>query len=364
MPSNPTQNTLEYQEPIPRIERVKTFVIAEAGVNHNGDEALALELVAAAAHSGADAVKFQTFSADLLVTPGADKADYQIRQTGKGDQHAMLKALEMSESMHRTIFARCAKAGIEFMSTPFDETSADFLIKLGMSRIKIASGEITNHNFLRYLARKGAPMILSTGMSSLDEVLQAVRVIADEWNSYFPHTALDKTLTILHCTSNYPTKLEDVNLRAMTTIHRETGIAVGYSDHTLGSVASTTAVALGATVIEKHLTLDRNLPGPDHSTSLNPEEFAEMVRQIRNVETVLGSTVKQPVPDEIAVRDLVRRSLTSVREIRQGALICADDIAVRRPGNGIPAYEYETIIGRSAIRDLPPGTTLQWTDLK
>ena len=258
----------------------RTFVIAEAGVNHNGSEELALQLVDVAARCGADAVKFQTFKADKLVRRGAAKAAYQEAATGGGDQHSMLAGLEMSEELHRRLFDRCAERGIEFMSTPFDEEAADFLVGLGMRRIKIPSGEITNHPFLRHLARKDRPLILSTGMATLEEIIDATDVIRAERQRRGLAAPLEAVLTILHCTSNYPAAVEDVNLRAMGTIASAVGVPVGYSDHTLGLAVSTAAVALGAVVIEKHFTLDSALPGPDHKASLTPDELAALVGQI------------------------------------------------------------------------------------
>lgn len=343
---------------------MKTFIIAEAGVNHNGDEGLALRLVDTAAQCGADAVKFQTFSADKLVRPGAEKAEYQKRQTGEGDQYAMLKALEMSPELHRKLYARCAKLGIEFMSTPFDEDAADFLLQLGMKRIKVPSGEITNTLFLEFLAAKGVPLIVSTGMASLQEIEEAVRVIAATRERQGLAGPLGEAVTILHCTSNYPAAFGDVNLRAMGTIAQATGLPVGYSDHTLGIAVSTAAVALGATVIEKHFTLDRNMPGPDHAASLEPAELAAMIGQIRAVEQALGSAVKQPTASELPVRALVRRSVTAVRAIAEGAVVQPADIALQRPGTGIPPAEARQVPGKRARRAIAAGTTLQWSDLQ
>ncbi|MCL4773841.1 MAG: N-acetylneuraminate synthase [Burkholderiaceae bacterium] len=340
-----------------------TFVIAEAGVNHNGDEALALRLVEVAARSGADAVKFQTFSADRLVRPGAQKAEYQKRETGEGDQQAMLRALEMSEPTHRRLFERCGELGIEFMSTPFDELAADFLVSIGMKRIKVPSGEITNHPFLAYLAAKGLSMILSTGMSTLDEIAEAVDTISTARARAGFAGPLDRVLTILHCTSNYPAACSDANLRAISTIAQALRLPVGYSDHTLGVAVSTAAVALGATVIEKHFTLDRSLAGPDHRASLEPDELAELVRQIRDVEAALGSPVKAPVASELPVRELVRRSVTTVRAVAAGQSVSGADVALLRPGNGIVPRELDRVVGSRAARDLPAGTTLQWADL-
>ncbi len=343
---------------------MKTFVIAEAGVNHNGDEELALLLVDTAARCGADAVKFQTFSADKLVRPGAEKAEYQKRQTGGGDQHAMLKDLELSPALHRKLVARCAEQGIEFMSTPFDEEAADFLLALGMRRIKVPSGEITNTPFLEYLAARDRPLIVSTGMATLAEIEEAVAVIAATRQRKGFVAPLQEVLTILHCTSNYPAAYADVNLRAMASIARATALPVGYSDHTTGIGIATAAVALGATVIEKHFTLDRQLPGPDHAASLQPDELAGMIGQIRAVEEAMGSDTKAPTASELPVRELVRRSVTTVRDVPAGATLQAQDIALLRPGNGIAPAERDAAVGKRTRRALPAGTTVQWSDLE
>ena len=343
---------------------MKTFVIAEAGVNHNGDDEMAVRLVEVAAASGADAVKFQTFKAEKLVRPGAEKAEYQKRETGAGDQFAMLKQLEMSEGMHRRALQRCGELGIEFMSTPFDSDAAEFLLGLGMRRIKVPSGEITNTPFLSVLAAHNVPLILSTGMATLEEIDQAVASIRAARARAGFSEPLERMLTILHCTSNYPAACGDVNLLAMCTIAERTGLPVGYSDHTLGVAVSTAAVALGATVIEKHFTLDRTLPGPDHKASLEPDELATLVRQIRDVEVALGSRVKQPTASELPVRALVRRSVTTRRAIRAGETIPADALTLLRPGTGIPPADLEKVVGRIAARDIPADTTLEWTYLR
>jgi N,N'-diacetyllegionaminate synthase len=342
---------------------MKTFIIAEAGVNHNGDEKLALALVQAAAKSGADAVKFQTFSADKLTRKGAAKAEYQKQATGAGDQHGMLKALEMSESLHRRLFAHCSQLGIEFMSTAFDEDALDFLVALGIKRIKIPSGEITNTPLLRHMAGKGLRLIVSTGMAELDEVVAAVDTIRAARTAHGFAEPLAEMVTLLHCTSNYPTDCADVNLRAMNTMARATGLPVGYSDHTLGLAVSTAAVALGATVIEKHFTIDNGLPGPDHRASLEPGELGALVRQIRDVEAALGSDIKAPTASELPVRDLVRRSVTTVRAIDAGATVGKEDVTLMRPGTGIPPIELEKVIGRKSARKISAGETLTWSDL-
>lgn len=342
----------------------RIFVIAEAGVNHNGNEALALEMVDVAAAAGADAVKFQTFSADKLVRRGAAKAEYQKRETGDGDQHSMLQQLEMSEDLHRKLFQRCSEVGIEFMSTPFDEEAADFLVDIGMQRIKIPSGEITNHPFLEHLATKNLPIILSTGMANLDEINEAVSLIRSTRENAGYSAPLEAMLTVLHCTSNYPTALNDVNLRAMTTIAHATGLPVGYSDHTEGVNVALAAAAMGATVIEKHFTLDRNLPGPDHKASLEPSELSAMIAGIRQVELMLGSTIKQPLDVEMPVRALVRRSVTVVQELKAGHSLTRSDLALMRPGDGIAPKELKNLVGKHLIRDIAEGTTLQWSDVE
>jgi N,N'-diacetyllegionaminate synthase len=343
---------------------MNTFIIAEAGVNHNGNEKMAMALVEAAAKSGADAVKFQTFSADKLTRKGAEKAEYQKKATGEGDQHDMLKALEMSEGLHRRLFARCSELGVEFMSTAFDEEALDFLVALGIKRIKVPSGEITNALLLRHMASKGLPLIVSTGMAELDEVVAAVDTIRAARNALRFAEPLAEMVTLLHCTSNYPTDNADVNLRAMNTMARATGLPVGYSDHTLGLAVSTAAVALGATVIEKHFTLDSELPGPDHKASLEPGQLAMLVRQIRDVEVALGSDVKAPTASELPVRDLVRRSVTAVRQIAAGAAVGRNDITLLRPGSGIPPADFDKVIGRKPTRSISAGETLSWSDFE
>jgi len=338
------------------------FIIAEAGVNHNGDEGLALELVEIAAHTGADAVKFQTFSADRLVARGTAKAGYQARQTGEGDQHSMLRALELSAEAHKRLALACRDCGIEFMSTPFNEEAVDMLLSLGMKRIKIPSGEITNIPFLRFLATKGVPLILSTGMADMQEIGRAIREIHAVWTDA-GRVPGAHDLTVLHCTSNYPADFGDVNLNAMQTIGREFGVPIGYSDHTLGIAVSTAAVALGATVIEKHLTIDKQMHGPDHSASLNPDELTAMIDGIRSVERAMGSSVKAPTAAELPIRALVRRSVTLLRDLAAGETLQPGDVALLRPGTGIAPYEIERVAGRQARRFLCAGSTLNWSDL-
>jgi len=340
------------------------FVIAEAGVNHNGSIELALRLVEIAAHAGADAVKFQTFSAERLVRPGAKTAQYQASATGEKDQFAMLKRLELSEADHRRIAARCADLGIEFMSTPFDEEAARFLLGLGMRRIKVPSGEITNLPLLEFLADADRPMIVSTGMATLEEIRTAVGTIARRRAERGFNAPLGERVTILHCTSNYPAADTDVNLRAMQTIAAATNLPVGYSDHTRGLAVATAAVALGATVIEKHFTIDKAMPGPDHAASVSPEELAALVAQVRSVVAALGNPEKKPTDSELPIRALVRRSVTTRRAVATGQVVAAEDVCLLRPGDGIPPAELVAVVGARARRDLEPGTTLTWNDLE
>lgn len=338
----------------------RTFVIAEAGVNHNGRLDLALRLVEIAAKAKADAVKFQTFRADRLASAAAPKAVYQSDQTGEGTQLAMLRQLELSDEDHRAVVQRCTELDVEFMSTPFDTDSADLLVELGMRRIKVPSGELTNKPFIEYLAAFGKPLIVSTGMATLDEVKEALAWI----KAVHQRQSLQSDVTLLHCTSNYPAAPDDVNLRAMATLASETGFPVGYSDHTNGIAVATAAVALGATVIEKHFTLDRGMPGPDHLASLEPNELMAMVNAIRLVERSLGNGQKIPCTAEWAMRDIARRSLTLVRGMSCGDSLQAGDIEILRPGNGIAPKFEKDVIGRKLARELPAGATLQWSDLR
>jgi N,N'-diacetyllegionaminate synthase len=343
---------------------VSTFIIAEAGVNHDGDSEQALRLVEVAARSGADAVKFQTFSADKLTRRGAEKAEYQKKMTGDGDQHAMLAKLEMSDELHLALVKRSAELGIEFMSTAFDEEALDFLVSVGIRRIKVPSGEITNLPFIAHMASKNLPMIVSTGMADMEEVRQAVETIRAERARLGFTAPLEDIVTILHCTSNYPAAASDVNLRAMLSMATEIGMPIGYSDHTLGIAVSTAAVAMGATVIEKHFTLDKTLPGPDHAASLEPDELNALVQSIRDVEAAKGDGIKAPTASELPVRALVRRSVTTIRDIAAGATIGPDDIALLRPGTGIPPAEFQAVLGKRAGNAIPAGQTVHWTDLQ
>ncbi len=332
------------------------FIIAEAGVNHNGDLQLAKQLVKAAAKAGADAVKFQTFQAAHLVTADAPQADYQTRNTGVAEsQFAMLKRLELPLQAFAELQQCCEAEGIQFMSTAFDEESADYLDKLGMRTFKIPSGELTNLPFLRHIARFGKPMIVSTGMGTMDEVRAAIEAIRSTGNN---------AITVLHCTTNYPAPPEEVNLRAMNVMRQELKVPIGYSDHTMGIEASVFAAAAGAVILEKHFTLDRHMPGPDHQASLEPGELAELVATVRRVDVLLGQEHKKPSEAELAVAKVVRRSVVARQDIPAGTLIEESMLALRRPGTGIPPARFDEVCGRRAVQDIAIGAMVQWEDLE
>lgn len=319
-------------------ENTPIFIIAEAGVNHNGSISLAKQLIEVAAKAGADAVKFQTFIAEEVVSADAPKAEYQKQTTDASEsQLDMIKKLELSKEDHQELMNYANNKNIMFLSTPFDERSVDLLVELGLPLIKISSGEITNHPFLEYIAKKGLPIILSTGMSTLEEVAEAVSVIKE---------AGCNDLTLLHCTSNYPARVEDCNLLAMKTMADTFDVPVGYSDHTPGIYVPLAATAMGACVIEKHFTLDKNLPGPDHRASLEPTELEEMVRGIRLVEKAWGSPVKAPVESELEVRDVARKSIVAKVDIPAGTVITEDMLAFKRPGTGVSPKDISTILGK------------------
>lgn len=327
------------------------FIIAEAGVNHNGDLELARRLVWAAKEAGADAVKFQTFKAEKLVTPTAPKAAYQQANDGAGGQLEMLARLELDEAAHRELMAECGRAGIEFLSTPFDEDSIGLLERLGVRKLKLPSGELTNRSLLERAARTGLPLLVSTGMSELSEVAHAVSWI---------QAVSSAPLTLLHCVSEYPAPPEQSNLRALDALREAFGLPVGFSDHTPGIEVSCSAVARGARVIEKHLTLDRNMPGPDHKASLEPAAFKDMVEAIRRVEASLGDGVKRPAPCEAANRIVARRSLVAARALPAEHLLAAGDLAAKRPGSGIPPDRAPSVIGRRLKRGLAADEPLTW----
>jgi N-acetylneuraminate synthase len=326
------------------------FMIAEVGVNHNGDVNLAKRLIDVAAEAEADAVKFQTFRADSLVNPTAPKAQYQLQTTDATEsQLEMLQRLELPPQTYGELQAHCKEQGVLFMSTPFDKESCDLLDAIGIPVFKIGSAEITDLPFLEYVARKGKPIILSTGMSYLSEVDQAVKTIRN---------AECKQLALLHCVSSYPPKATDVNLRAMQTMHTTFRVPVGYSDHTPGLEVALAAVALGACVIEKHFTLDRGLPGPDHRVSLEPNELAALVQKVRIVEAALGDGCKEPSGNELDIAATVRRSLVAAWDIPAGAKLTEESLAMRRPGTGLPPSTRSHVIGHTARVFIPAGTLL------
>ena len=334
----------------------KVFIIAEAGVNHNGDIRLAYKLVDAAKEAGAGAVKFQTFKAENVVSKIAEKAEYQKETTNsEQSQYEMIKKLELSFEDFVKIKDYCDKKGVIFLSTPFDYESVDFLEGL-VPLYKVGSGEITNLPFLEYIAQKGKPIILSTGMSTLGEVEEAVKIITNV-NPSLP-------LVLLHCVSNYPAKYEDINLKAMLTLKEAFKLPVGYSDHTLGIEIAIAAVALGAKVIEKHFTLDRGLPGPDHMASLEPDELKKMVKSIRNVEKALGIGIKKPAQSELEVIKAARRSLVAARDIRAGEVVKESDMLIKRPGTGILPKFKEMIIGMRLTKDVKKDNPFDWEDFK
>jgi N-acetylneuraminate synthase len=359
-----------------------TTIIAEAGVNHNGDVTLAMDLIDAAAGAGADIVKFQTYKGSELATSAAGKAEYQQKNTfGAETQLAMLKRLELPYDDHKKLIEHCKSRGITFMSTAGEIDSLRFLSEdLKLPIIKLGSGELTNAPLLLAAARSGAQLILSTGMGTIAEIEMALGIIA------FGMTHLDDTcaghsafasalmlndnwgllqhkVRLLQCTTEYPSAAEDANLRVMDTLRSAFGLEVGYSDHTAGNAISFAAVARGATIIEKHITLDRSMEGPDHAASIEPCEFAELVRGIREVELALGSTIKRPSAREIENRNVVRRSLVAARPICAGTKLTVNDITVKRPGDGISAVDLWECIGRSVVRDLDLDDVIRKEDL-
>lgn len=323
----------------------RTVIIAEAGVNHNGDLGLAKQLIDAAADAGADLVKFQTFNANRQVTLTAKKADYQTRTTDSNEsQHEMLRRLELTPDMHKELIAYCAARKIGFFSTGFDIESVDLLVSLDQDHFKIPSGEITNLPYLRHIGRFGKTVILSTGMATIGEIEAAIDALEQAGTSR-------TDITVLHCTTEYPTPMNEVNLRAMQSIHTAFGVAVGYSDHTPGIEVAIAAVAMGATVIEKHFTLDRNLPGPDHKASLEPEELKAMVVAIRNIEIALGDGIKRLTPSEARNKPIARKSLVAAQPIQAGDVFSPENITTKRPGTGISPMQWDEIMGRTAPRD-------------
>ncbi|MBV6493608.1 MAG: N,N'-diacetyllegionaminic acid synthase [Turneriella sp.] len=323
----------------------KTYIIAEAGVNHNGSLDTAKKLVDTASEAGANAVKFQTFRADNFVSKKAEKADYQKQTTSNSEsQYEMIKKLELTEDAHKELIAYCKQKSIEFLSTPFDHDSIELLHRLGLQTFKIPSGEITNLPYLEHIGRFNKKIILSTGMATLGEIESAIDVLTKAG------TEREK-ISVLHANTEYPTPMHDVNLRAMQTIGAAFGLPYGYSDHTLGIEVPIAAVALGATIIEKHFTLDKNLPGPDHKASLEPQELVAMVKAIRNIEQALGSAIKGPSPSEAKNKPIARKSLVAKTAIKKGEIFSEQNLAVKRPGHGISPMRWHEVIGKQAERD-------------
>lgn len=323
---------------------MSVLVIAEAGVNHNGSLELAKSLIDAAAEAGADYVKFQTFKAKSLVTNSAPKAEYQVKNAGADEsQFDMIRRLELSEQMHEELWDYCEKKNIGFLSTGFDTASVDYLRNLGIDLFKVPSGELTNLPFLRHIGALNRNVILSTGMACLGEIEQAIDAVEKAGTPRM-------NITVLHCTTEYPTPMQDVNLRAMHNIGAALGVRVGYSDHTPGIEVPIAAVALGATVIEKHFTLDRTLPGPDHLASLEPDELNAMVAGIRNIEIALGDGIKRPSASELKNKPIARKSLVAAKNIEAGELFSPENLTAKRPGTGVSPMRWDEVVGRPAPR--------------
>jgi N,N'-diacetyllegionaminate synthase len=337
----------------------KTIIIAEAGVNHNGDIGTAKRLIDLASDAGADYVKFQTFKAERLVSPSAQKAKYQIKNDKNSDdsQLNMLKKLELSDADHKELISYCKSKNISFFSTAFDDEGISYLSSLNFDMFKIPSGELTNYPYLRAIAKTGLPVILSTGMASLDEIEKSINVLVS-------YGTKKSEITVLHCNTEYPTPMIDVNLKAMLTIKEELGVKIGYSDHTLGIEVPIAAVALGAEVIEKHFTLDRGLKGPDHKASLEPNELKEMIKSIRNIEKAIsGNGIKEPSLSEKKNIDIARKSIHLSKDLKSGSIINEQDIISLRPGDGICTMNWESIIGKIVNKDLKKFTKLTLNDL-
>lgn len=322
---------------------MSVFIIAEAGDNHNGDFALALKLVDVAVESGADCVKFQTFVTEEVISKKAEKADYQKESTGINEsQYEMVKKLELSFEQFKEIDSYCKKKGIIFLSTAFDLRSIEFLNTLDMPFWKIPSGEITNLPYLMKIAQINKDVVLSTGMSTIEEIREAVDVLTNNGAG---------KITLLHCNTEYPTPMEDVNLKAMASLQKLFNLDVGYSDHTLGIEVPVAAVALGAKIIEKHFTLDRNMEGPDHQASLEPHELKDMVKSICNIEKALGSDIKKPSQSETKNINIARKSIVARRKIVKGEVFTEENLAIKRPGNGISPMKWFDVLGKESTRD-------------
>tara|TARA_Y100000294_G_scaffold171261_1_gene184484 strand:+ start:48 stop:1049 length:1002 start_codon:yes stop_codon:yes gene_type:complete len=323
---------------------MKTFIIAEAGVNHNGSMELAKKLVDVAVEAGVNGVKFQTFKAERMISKFAKKAEYQCKKFGKSEtQLEMVKGLELDVNAHEELMGYCRGKGMMFLSAPFDLGSIELLNELGVKIFKIPSGEITNLPYLRKIGGLKTKLILSTGMADLREIENALDILVGAGT-------LKDSIVVLHCNTEYPTPMEDVNLKAMLTMRDALGVNVGYSDHTLGIEVPIAAVALGATVIEKHFTLDKNMDGPDHNASLEPAELERMVIAIRNIEKTMGDGIKRPSPSELKNKPVARKSIVAVRDIKEGEMFTENNITVKRPGTGVSPMGWDSIIGRKATR--------------
>ena len=334
------------------------IVIAEAGVNHNGSITLAKQLIDAAVSAGAQIVKFQTFKAASLTTREAECAEYQTKNSGVAkSQQEMLKKLELPNAAYLKLKNYCANKPIEFLSTPFDDESARFLVNdVGIKRIKIASGELTNLPFIEYVSKFHKPVILSTGMSTLEEVKDAVDILRRQLSK--------KQITLLHCTTSYPCDFSEVNLHAMETLKKTFGVQVGYSDHTPGIEVAVAAAALGATVIEKHITLDRSLPGPDHKASIEPDELRMLVRSVKNVSQALGSKEKKPTTSELKMRMVARKSLVLAQPLSSGTVLKREHLTAKRPGSGVSPAELKKLLGLKLVVDKDSDDFLQWSDIE
>lgn len=333
----------------------KTFIIAEAGVNHNGSVEIAKKLVDAACEAGVDAVKFQSFKSEKIVTKGATKAEYQKKTTGSGNQYEMLKKLEISYEEHIVLQKYCEEKGIMFISTPFDFESVNLLEKIDIPLYKISSGDLTNTPFLRYIAKLNKPMIISTGMANLGEVEAAIETIKECGNGQ---------ISLLHCTSNYPTAYEDVNLNAMITLKNAFKLPIGYSDHTIGIEVPIAAVAIGAEIIEKHFTLDKNMEGPDHKASLNPVELKQMVESIRNIEKVFGDGIKKCNKNEESTKEVARKSIVASVDIKKGDTISYSNVTFKRPSGGLSPMLVDKIIGKVAIDNINSEEFITFDNIK
>lgn len=327
------------------IKSEKTFIIAEAGVNHNGSLELAKQLIDIAVDAGVDAVKFQTFKAEKVISKFAKKAEYQIQTTGKQEsQLEMVKKLELDVESHRILMKYCQEKNIMFLSTPFDHDSIELLTDLGLEIFKIPSGEITNLPYLRHIGRLNKKVILSTGMSDMGEIEDALDILTEAGTK-------KKNIIVLHANTEYPTPMEDVNLKAMVTIGKTFDIGFGYSDHTLGIEVDIAAVAMGACCIEKHFTLDKTMEGPDHKASLEPDELKAMVKAIRNIELALGNSIKKPSKSEIPNMQIARKSIVAKSDIKEGEILTEENLTIKRPGNGISPMRWDEIVGTVASRD-------------